>query len=134
MTGGCACGAIRYRLGSTPYDAGYCHCRVCQLSSGAPALAFGTVPLEDFVVTAGALRRRRSTSFGQRGFCPDCGTQLTMQVDHQPETIDLTLASLDEPDRVAPAFHIWTASRISWFETADTGPRFTAFRPQTRLL
>ena len=134
MTGGCECGAIRCRLASAPFDAGYCHCRVCQRCSGAPVLAFATVPVGDFIVTQGALRRRRSTAIGQRGFCADCGTQLTMQIDHQPDTIDFTLGWLDEPHSIAPGFHIWTGSRIAWFETDDHAPRFAAFRPKTRGL
>ncbi|HEX6636422.1 MAG TPA: hypothetical protein VF033_02095 [Steroidobacteraceae bacterium] len=36
LEGGCACGAVRYRLASAPFDAGYCHCEVCRRSSGAP--------------------------------------------------------------------------------------------------
>ena len=102
IEGGCACGAVRYRLEAEPYDAGYCHCVTCRRSTGAPVVAYATVPLEAFVVIAGAPRKRRSTDFGERQFCGDCGTQLTMHVDHQPDTIDFTIPSLDAPDAVAP--------------------------------
>ena len=128
--GGCLCGAVRYRLLSEPFDAGYCHCGMCRRATGAPAVAFATVPLEDFVVT-GSPRRRRSSSFGERWFCADCGTQLAMHVDHQPDTIDFTIASLDDPERVRPAFHIFFGSRIEWFDTADRSPRYFGFRPDT---
>ena len=50
MNGGCFCGAVRYRLTSTPYDTGWCHCRTCQKISGAAALVFTTVPLADYVI------------------------------------------------------------------------------------
>ena len=53
IQGGCACGRVRYELRSQPFDTGYCHCRICQRISGAPALVFTTVPLEDFVVIEG---------------------------------------------------------------------------------
>ena len=134
LTGGCACGAVRYRLASAPFDAGYCHCEICRRSSGAPVLAFATVPLADFMVTQGAPRVRRSSGFGERGFCANCGTQLTMHVDHQPDTIDFTLASLDEPARVMPEFHLFDGSRIRWFHIADDHPRYAALRPDTRGL
>ncbi len=42
-----------------------------------------------------------------------------MQVDHQPDTIDFTVATLDDPDAAPPGFHIFHGSRIGWFETAD---------------
>lgn len=134
LGGGCLCGAVRYELASAPFDAGYCHCGICRRVSGAPVLAFATVPFGDFRIRAGQPRRFRSTDFGERWFCGDCGTPLTMHVDHQPDTIDFTLASLDVPELVVPKFHLFFASRIGWFDTADTHPRHDAFRPDTRGL
>jgi hypothetical protein len=128
IEGGCQCGAVRYSLGSTPSDVGYCHCRMCQRSSGAPVMAFGSVPLADFKVERGKPRRRRSSGFGERWFCGDCGSPLAMRVDFQPETIDIAVTSLDDPSRAAPGFHLWTSSRIPWFDTRDALPRHEGFR------
>ena len=99
-------------------------------------MAFSTVPAADFVVTAGeeAVGTVALTSFGRRRFCTRCGTPLTIQVDYQPKTIDFPVATLDHPDAVAPGFHIFRASRIAWFETADDLPRHDRFRPDTRGL
>jgi hypothetical protein len=132
--GGCACGAVRYRLEAEPFDAGYCHCTVCRRSAGAPVLAFATVPLDKFVVIKGEPAKRRSSSFGERWFCRDCGAQLAMNVDHQPDTIDFTIPSLDNPNIIEPAFHIFTEDRVRWFETTDDCPRHERFRPDTRGL
>jgi hypothetical protein len=136
IMGGCACGAVRYALNSRPFDAGWCHCRICQGVSGAPAMVFATVPAGDFAIVAGDERVRtlHSTSFGRRRFCGECGSPLTIEVDHQPETIDFPVATLDDPDSVPPGFHIFRSSRIGWFETADTLPRHDRFRPETRGL
>ena len=134
--GGCACGAVRYELNSEPFDAGWCHCTTCRRVSGAPACAFATVPVGDFVIRQGEdrLGTFRSASFGHRRFCRDCGAQLTIQVDHQPETIDFPIGSLDDTDAVEPGFHIFHASKVAWFETADDLPRHDRFRPDTRGL
>jgi hypothetical protein len=134
LTGGCLCGAVRYRLDAAPFDAGYCHCTLCRRSSGAPVLAFATVPRALFMVTSGEPRRRRSSSFGERWFCRDCGTQLAMLVDHQPETIDFTIASLDTPELVRPSFHLFFSEHIRWFNPSDTFPRHERLRPDTRGL
>ena len=136
LEGGCACGAVRYRLESVPFDCGWCHCRTCQRVSGAPAMVFASVPAGDLVWTKGAdsVRGYRSSSFGSRAFCGECGTPFLMQVDHQPETVDFSVATLDDPDAVAPGFHIFWASRIGWFEPADDLPRHDRFRPDTRGL
>ena len=129
--GGCLCGAVRYRLTATPFDAGYCHCMLCRRSSGAPVLAFATVPLAAFQLLGGAPKRRRSSSFGERWFCADCGTPIAIRLDFQPDTIDFTIGSLDDPSAVAPRFHLWTSSRVPWFDSRDDLPRYPGFRPDT---
>jgi hypothetical protein len=136
LTGGCACGAVRYRLASAPFDAGWCHCVTCRLVSGAPAMVFASVPAGDLVWTEGAQKVRtfKSSSFGHRLFCGACGTPLLMQVDHQPETIDFSVATLDDPASVAPGFHIFWSSRVPWFSPCDDLPRHDRFRPDTRGL
>jgi hypothetical protein len=52
-----------------------------------------------------------------------------MRVDYEPETLDFSVATLDDPDAVAPGFHIFWASRIAWAEPADTLPRHDRSRP-----
>lgn len=136
LEGGCACGAVRYALESEPFDCGWCHCRTCQLNSGAPAMVFASVPAGHLVWTRGEaeVKSFSSSSFGHRSFCGLCGTPFLMQVDHQPETVDFSVATLDEPERVMPGFHIFWASRIAWFEPKDSLPRHDRFRPDTRGL
>ena len=75
-----------------------------------------------------------SSSFGHREFCGQCGTPFLMKVDHQPETVDFSVATLDEPAAIAPGFHIFWGSRIGWFHPADELPRHEKFRPDTRGL
>jgi hypothetical protein len=134
--GGCACGAVRYELRSAPFGAGWCHCRICQLNSGAPAMAFASVPVGDFAFVTGEdqVRKFRSSHFGHRLFCGACGTPILVQVDHQPDTVDFSIATLDDPDAVPPGFHIFHGSKVAWFETADDLPRHERFRPDTRGL
>jgi hypothetical protein len=136
LKGGCMCGAVRYELKSDPFDCGWCHCRTCQLTSGAPAMVFASVVEGDLAWTQGEekVKSVASSSFGHRSFCGDCGTPFLMKVNHQPETVDFSVATLDEPESIAPGFHIFWESRIGWFEPADTLPRHDKFRPQTRGL
>jgi hypothetical protein len=130
-TGGCLCRRIRFSLTAAPFEAGYCHCRMCQLATGSPVAAFGTVALDAYRVDAGEPARRRSSNIGERWFCGDCGTPLAMRVDHQPDTLDFTIATLDDPSLVVPTFHIWTERRIPWFGAYDALPRHRRFRPFT---
>jgi hypothetical protein len=136
FTGGCTCGAVRYRTASAPFDPGWCHCRICQLTSGSPAMVFASVASGDLVFTQGGdkVKRFKSSSFGHRLFCGECGTPIAMEVDHQPETIDFSVATLDDPGAIAPTFHIFWESKVPWFEPADALPRHDKFRPDTRGL
>ena len=133
-TGGCLCGAVRYRLMSQPFDAGWCHCRTCQLNSGSPAMAFASVAVADWRIEQGEPRRVKSSKFGHRLSCGSCGTPLAMRVDHQPETVDFSIATLDQPGRITPGFHIFWASKVAWFDPGDDLPRHARFRPNTRGL
>ena len=58
-----------------------------------------------------------------REFCGDCGTYLLFREDDATASLGVNTATLDEPERVPPTFHIWHESHIAWFETADTFPR-----------
>ncbi|PZU08569.1 GFA family protein [Sphingomonas sp.] len=130
LAGGCACGAVRFRLLSEPHGAGWCHCRICQLNSGSPAMAFATIPVADYHLEQGGDRigRFASSSFGHREFCTACGTPLLMQDHGSPDTLEFSIATLDEPDRVPPAFHIFYESRIGWADAGDALPRYARFR------
>lgn len=122
LEGGCLCGAIRYSVQLPIVDSGYCHCKTCRRASGAPVVAWLSVPPAQLTLVKGAPRRFHSSARGQRDFCPDCGAQLFFRGEHA-ELVDITNASLDDPDRVTPEYHIWRKSRIAWFDTADSLPR-----------
>jgi hypothetical protein len=136
LTGGCLCGLVRYELQSAPSDCGWCHCRTCQLNSGAPAMAFASVKEGDWQPTSGkeAIKTIRSSNFGHRSFCRECGTPLHVKVDHQPETIDFSIVTLDDPNAIAPEFHIFWGSKVDWFNPGDDLPKHDKFRPGTRGL
>jgi len=99
-------------------------------------MVFASVPAGDLIWTKGEelVRTVKSSSFGHRAFCGECGTPFLMKVDHQPETVDFTVATLDEPDAIAPGFHIFWGSKVGWFDPADDLPRHEKFRPDTRGL
>lgn len=136
IEGGCACGGVRYRIVGKTYDTGWCHCRLCQHMSGTGGLVFTTAALGDFAFVKGAGRVARfaSTPFGERSFCGDCGSPLTMHVRHQPDEIDIAAGSLDDPAAARPGFHLYADCAPAWMNPDDGLPRFAALRPSTRGL
>jgi hypothetical protein len=134
LTGGCACGAVRYRIAGEAYDTGWCHCRLCQKVSGAPAMVFTTCRFGDFLIEQGAdaLGHVRLVDYGERGFCTRCGSPLTLHVDYQPDEIDVVTVSLDDPEAVTPGFHIFYDRRIGWAPADDDLPRHNGFGADAR--
>ena len=99
-------------------------------------MVFASVPVGDYRIDSGedAMRRVASSSFGHRAFCSQCGTPLYTHVEHQADTLDFSVATLDQPELVSPGFHIFWASRIDWAQADDGLPKFDRFRPDTRGL
>jgi hypothetical protein len=127
--GGCLCGNLRYELSAEPIDAGFCHCTRCRRSSGAPVLAWLSAPFPAFRYTRGTPAIYESSPGFQREFCAGCGTQLAFRATVAPATIDLTLGSLDEIERIRPQYHIWCRSRVHWLAFDDGLPQYADAGP-----
>jgi hypothetical protein len=121
LTGGCQCGAVRYRLAGEPTGANICHCRMCQKAGGAPFMAFGGVRTSEFVVTRGVISTFASSDIAERGFCAECGTPLTYR-GLGSERVSVTLGSLDDPEAVEPETQLGVESRLRWLEPALSAP------------
>jgi hypothetical protein len=100
ITGGCQCGAVRFRaerLGR----ASICHCRMCQKQFGSFYGPFVTGI--GVTWTRGAPKYFRSSNMGRRGFCGDCGTPLTFEMDGG---VELAIGALDDPTLAAPVIQV----------------------------
>ena len=127
--GGCLCGAVRYRVTKAPLDSGYCHCRFCQLNSGAPVVAWTEVAIDAFAYISGAPGIFNSSPWGQREFCAACGSFLIYRDRRRATSVSFNTASLDDPSPFPPTHHLFASRRISWFETADDLPRYDESAP-----
>lgn len=127
-TGGCLCGDVRFKISDAPEFVEYCHCAKCRRSVGAPVMAWALVASKDFELLSGNLSEYASSPGVQRTFCGRCGTSVTYFAEQDPARIGVSTASFDDPDKVAPDVHIWRSQRLSWFETADSLPRYVRFK------
>ncbi len=116
LTGGCQCGAVRYALYAPPQGTHICHCRMCQKAVGGPFAPLAPVRLADFAWTRGAPASFLSSSEAARDFCAACGTPLTFRY-LDSAWIDVTIGSLDQPERAAPERQYGIESRQPWFAT-----------------
>lgn len=125
VTGGCQCGATRYRLARAPRLAVLCHCRMCQRAFGSYAAPFGGVRTSSIAWTRGAPTFYRSSEAAERGFCAECGTPL-IYARRGEEFTAIALGTLDDPERVRPAQAVGVESRLSFFhELASLPPTRT---------
>jgi hypothetical protein len=117
-TGGCQCGAIRYRIAGELLDPHICHCRMCQKAFGsffAPFVGTG----DGFEWTRGKPSIYKSSTYAERGFCPSCGTPLTYSATGS-DKISVSIGSLDRPEGVRPGRQYGVEGRMPWFhELAD---------------
>jgi hypothetical protein len=128
LTGGCFCGYVRYEVHAESGKQTNCHCSICRRTSGAPFVAWFTVPERDYRLVSGQPQRFASSSDGERGFCPRCGTPLTFQSRQYADEIDVTTCSLDDPERVPPRDHTFARSKLSWVKLDDGLPEFSTTR------
>jgi hypothetical protein len=124
IEGGCLCGAIRYRAVGQPYGITHCHCNTCRRASGAPFVTWAGVDTDKFTFTKGKPASYASSANVTRSFCSNCGTALTYQRADLPDSVDVTLASMDNPEAISPQDHTWTESRLAWISLGDGLPAY----------
>jgi len=119
LAGGCDCRHIRYRLESRPLFVHCCHCRWCQRESGA-AFALNAMIEADRVTLLGAepqvVDTPSASGKGQRiARCPKCHLAVWSNYSGAgPLVRFIRVGTLDEPDRLPPDIHIFTASKQPW--------------------
>lgn len=115
-TGGCLCGAVRYRITADPGSSRICWCRNCQRLAGN-----GTVnaifPSESIEVTGKTAAYANTADSGNavtRRFCPTCGSQLFSDSTGRKGLTVVRVGTLDDPSSVKPSANIWTSSAPAW--------------------
>lgn len=125
--GGCDCGHVRYRMSSAPLVVHCCHCRWCQRESGA-SFALNAMIEADRVKHLGAEPEMVDTpSASGRGQkiarCPRCRVAIwSNYAGAGPLIRFVRVGTLDEPDRLPPDIHIFTACKQPWLVLHDGVP------------
>lgn len=123
--GGCHCGALRYRVRTLSDDVAHCHCSICRRVSGGLVVTWLTLPLGDFQWLGGEPRCYVAPASCKRYFCGQCGAHVALVSTHSPDTVDVSVTTLDHPQMVRPHKHIWTDSRLPWLHLDEHLPSET---------
>ncbi len=121
LTGGCQCGAVRYRIEGGVSHNHFCHCRMCQKATGGVFAALAGA-YRDKVTFEGPLALFESSSVAERGFCAACGTPLTFAYKDS-EWMNVTIGSLDDPEQAPLEMHWGVEGMVRWLQLGDDKPR-----------
>jgi hypothetical protein len=132
LDGGCTCRAVRYRLTSAPIIVHCCHCRWCQRETGASFALNAVIEADRVLVTSGEPELVVTPSHSGKGQkirrCPQCKVAVWSHYAGAGEKIDfIRVGTLDEPDRLPPDVHIFTASKQPWVVLPEGAPAFAEF-------
>ncbi|HMB76008.1 MAG TPA: GFA family protein [Kiloniellaceae bacterium] len=130
--GGCDCRAVRYRMTGAPLVVHCCHCRWCQRETGASFALNAMIEADRVVLLKGAPEVVLTPSESGKGQkivrCPDCKIALWSHYAGGGEALKfLRVGTLDDPDRLPPDLHIFTASKQPWVVLPEDAPAFPAF-------
>ncbi len=132
ITGGCLCGAVRYRSVAPPITTRTCWCRLCQYVGAGNATVNACFPREA-VTIEGELADYPSVADSgnvmHRRFCPVCGTPMFSEAEARPHLIFVRVGTLDDPEAARPELTIWSALAPSWACIDDAIPRLEGQAP-----
>ena len=119
-SGGCQCGAVRFRVEGALGDASVCHCRMCQKAFGnfyAPLVSVRGAKLD---WTRGEPKYFQSSNHAERGFCADCGTPLTYERAGRRRR--LPIGAFDDPEEIAPTIQWGTEAKLPYVDSIPQLP------------
>ena len=122
ITGGCNCGAARYRISAPPLRVSHCHCATCRRASGAVAMTLAAFPADAVTWEGEEPRTYKSSEFAYRRFCGACGSQLEFGFDDRPEIRVMAVGCMDDPSAVPAIRHNFASEKIDWVQLDEHLP------------
>jgi hypothetical protein len=112
-TGGCQCGAIRFRAEGALGEASVCHCRMCQKAFGGLFAPLVWVRDTVFTWTRGTPAHFQSSNVVTRGFCARCGTPLTYEA---PDGVAMAIGAFDHPEKIVPRTQYGVEGKVPYVD------------------
>ena len=132
LTGGCLCGAVRYKVEGAPLMASHCACRHCQKASGAGHTTVLGMNV-DQLSFSGEVKtfsvRGDSGGMVTRHFCPTCGSRLFTSAENFSDLRFVQMGTLDDPSAVTPTMAIYRKVAAAWDHIDPSLPTFEAMPP-----
>jgi hypothetical protein len=124
LTGGCACGGVRFELAERPQHAGYCHCTRCQRRTGTAASAQARIDGRTLRIVQGEalVKAWRHPDGGfEKLFCSECGGHLFSRDPEDARQMSVRLGAFDGDPGVRPQWRTFVAYAAPWEPIPDDG-------------
>ena len=129
INGACHCGRVSFTALIDPDRVMICHCKDCQIMSGAPFRAVVGAAWETLEVQGEPRSYVKVAESGNKRaqvFCPDCGTPLFATAPENPTSAVIRLGCVKQRDQLSPAAQIWTQSAVPWLDQLHEVPGSSA--------
>ena len=126
LTGGCGCGAVRYRMHREPLIVHCCHCTWCQRQTGSAFVLNALVERSEVEVLRGEIEEVATPT--ESGRCSSCHVAVWSHYALGREHVAFVrVGTLDHSAALAPDVHIFTESTLPWIVLPEGAPRFEQF-------
>ncbi len=137
LSGGCACGQVRYRLEAAPMYVHCCHCKDCQRQTGTAFVLNALIETNHLTQSGGEVRLfGMPTDSGQPhnvARCVACGTALWSHYGGREVLSFVRVGTLDEPASLPPDIHIYTRSKLPWIALPPDVPAVAEYYDSKKL-
>lgn len=131
FTGGCSCGAVRFRLTSRPMFVHCCHCTLCQRQTGSAFVLNALIETSRIELVSGQpVAISMPTESGRPHDiyrCPTCQIAVWSDYGRRPGLRFVRVGALDKPHDLAPDVHIYTRSKVPWLRLPEGARAFDAY-------
>ena len=132
IQGHCECGRVRYEVDGDIDDFSHCHCSQCRRLHGGAFATFAGVPRDRFRYLSGegSIRVYASSETHDRVFCAECGSPVLVSVSGEPNSVYLSMSTVDGDPPRPRGYHIFVGSKAPWYEIDDDLPQYEAQAPE----
>jgi hypothetical protein len=132
INGHCECGRIRYEVNGEITDFSHCHCSQCRRLHGAAYATFAAVPRDKFRYITGEneIKVYASSASNDRLFCGECGSNILAAAKEEPETLYLSMSSVEGNPPLPEGYHAYVGSKAPWHEITDDLPQYEEWAPE----
>jgi hypothetical protein len=132
ITGHCECRRVQYEVDGEITDFSHCHCSQCRRLHGAAFATFAGIARDGFRYVSGEadVKVYASSERNDRVFCGECGSPILVDAKEEPETLYLSMSTVEDNPPHPPAYHAHVSSKAPWHAITDDLEQYDTYPPE----